>query len=553
MLRELAALLELRGGNKFKVRAFSRGAQALEAAKEPVEALVASRRLTDLPGIGVALASQIEEIHRTGASELLASLRAGLPSGVLELAQLPGVGLHALETLHAELGVGSLADLRAAAEAGKLRTLKGFGEKSEAKILAAIAKYETSTPMLLLGEGHRLAWSLIDDLADVPGVQQVELAGELRRGCELSAGVSLVVTADAPPDLTKHPRFASGTCTAEGCDLRLADGNRVRITHATAATRAARMIEATGDEAHLAALRARGSLATPARTEEELYGLLGLPWIPPELREGAAFEAPDDLVAVADVRGFVHCHTTWSDGKHSIEEMAREAEARGATFITITDHSKTAHYAGGLDADGLRRQWDEIARVQEQVGIRILRGTEADILADGALDFPDAILEQLDVIVASIHNRYKQGEDAMTARLLRAVRWPGFKIWGHPLGRLVTSRPPVPCRVEEVLDALAASRGAVEINGSPARLDLEPRWCRAARERGLSFVLSVDAHATRELDNLTYAVMTARRAGVRRGEVLNARDAAAFSAAVRPGGKSTASCRSAPSSNDAMA
>lgn len=535
LLRELAALLELRGGNKFKVRAFARGAQALAASKTPVDELVASRRLTDLPGIGVALATQIEEIHRTGASELLTSLRAGLPSGVLELAQLPGIGLHALETLHTELGVGSLADLRAAAEAGKLRALKGFGEKSEAKILAAIAKYETTTPKLLLGEGHRLAWSLIDELAEWPGVQQVDLAGELRRGCEQSAGVSLVVTAEAPSDLTKHPRFASGTCTADGCDLRLADGNRVRITHATRATHALRMIEATGDEAHLTALRARGDLAAiDARTEAEIYAALGLPWIPPELREGTTLDAPDDLVALADVRGFVHCHTTWSDGKHTIEEMAREAEARGATFLTITDHSRTAHYAGGLDADGLRRQWDEIARVQETVGIRILRGTEADILADGALDFPDAILEQLDVIVASIHNRYKQDEDAMTARLLRAMRWPGFKIWGHPLGRLVTSRPPVPCRVEEVLDALAGSRGAVEINGSPARLDLEPRWCRAARARGLSFVVSVDAHATRELDNLAYAVMTARRAGVRRDEVLNTRGAAAFADAVRP-------------------
>ncbi|MDF2692804.1 MAG: hypothetical protein K0S65_1187, partial [Labilithrix sp.] len=224
----------------------------------------------------------------------------------------------------------------------------------------------------------------------------------------------------------------------------------------------------------------------------------------------------------------------WSDGKHGVEEMARAAEARGAKFITITDHSKSAHYAGGLDVDRLLRQWEEIDEVQERVGIRILKGTESDILADGALDWPDAILERFDVVIASIHNRYRQEEEAMTQRLLRAMRLPVFKIWGHPLGRLVTTRPPVPCRVEEVLDALAESPGAIEINGDPRRLDLEPCWARAARERGIRFVLSVDAHSTRELDNLRYAVGLARRAGLRRADVLNARGATAFERLVRP-------------------
>ncbi len=216
--------------------------------------------------------------------------------------------------------------------------------------------------------------------------------------------------------------------------------------------------------------------------------------------------------------------------------MARAAEARGAKFITITDHSKTAHYAGGLDEDRIQRQWDEIDAVQEKVAIRILKGTEADIVADGAIDWPDRILERLDVVIASIHNRYKQGEEAMTQRILRAMRWPGFKIWGHPLGRLVPSRPPVPCRVEEVLDAMVATGGlaAIEINGDPFRMDLEPRWARAARERGLPFVLSVDAHSVSNLDFLRYAVGLGRRAGLRRSDVLNTKGAAAFARAVRP-------------------
>jgi DNA polymerase (family 10) len=214
--------------------------------------------------------------------------------------------------------------------------------------------------------------------------------------------------------------------------------------------------------------------------------------------------------------------------------MARAAKARGAAFITITDHSKAAFYANGLDVDRLERQWDEIDEVADRVGIRILKGSEADILSDGALDWPDAILERMDVVIASIHNRHKQDEAKMTERLLRAMRHPVFKIWGHPLGRLVTSRPPIAARVEEVLDALAASNGAIEINGDPHRLDLEPRWARAAKARGIPFVLSVDAHSVRELDHAQYAVSIARRAGIRRGDVLNARGPDAFVESVRP-------------------
>ncbi|MEA2752589.1 MAG: polymerase, partial [Myxococcales bacterium] len=282
----------------------------------------------------------------------------------------------------------------------------------------------------------------------------------------------------------------------------------------------------------------------PLRDEVQLYEKLGLAWVPPEMREDigeielatklAAKGDAFDLVVQDDVRGFVHCHSTWSDGRHSIEQMALAAEERGASFITITDHSSAAHYAGGLDVERLKRQWDEIDEVQEKVKIKILRGTEADILADGAIDWPDAILERLDVVIASIHARFRQDEAKMTERVLRAMRHPVFKIWGHPMGRLVSSRPPIPLRIEEVLDALAESRGAIEISGDPHRLDMEPKLARLAKERGIPFVLSVDAHAMRELDNVRYAVGLARRTGVQRDEVLNTRSAAAFAKAVKP-------------------
>jgi DNA polymerase (family 10) len=552
LLRELSSLLELHGASKFKVRAFARGARTLEASHEPIEKLIAEGRLVELPGIGVALAKQIEELATTGTSELLGTLRRGLPSGVLELSQISGIGLHALRTLSEELGIASVADLRTAAEEGRLREATGFGPKKEAQILDAIARYEQKEPQLLLADALRLFESLEADFGSLAEVDRIDIAGSVRRSVELSRSLDLVVTTSDPTAalhaIAQRPRVSSvERRSPTRSRLRLPDGTRIGVEACLPATRAVTLVRATGSDAHVKRLAGIASergfeLDTIASDDErELYARLGLHWIPPELREdqGEIEDAEREeahLVEVQDIRGFVHCHSTWSDGKHSIEEMARAAEARGATFITITDHSKNAHYAGGLDVDRLRRQWDEIDEVQGRVAIRILKGTEADILADGALDWPDAILERLDVVIASIHNRYRQDEDQMTERLLRAMRVPVFKIWGHPLGRLITSRPPIACRVEEVLDALAGSSGAVEINGNPHRLDLEPRWVRVARERGLKFVLSVDAHSIRELDNLRFAVGLGRRAGLRRTDVLNTRAASQFARFVRPGG-----------------
>ena len=237
---------------------------------------------------------------------------------------------------------------------------------------------------------------------------------------------------------------------------------------------------------------------------------------------------------MADVRGMVHCHTTYSDGKDSIEDMARAAEALGMQYITITDHSQSAHYARGVTLDRLKQQWDEIDRAQECVRIRILRGTESDILADGSLDYPDDVMERFEVVIASIHSRFQLDRDAMTRRLERAMRLPMFKIWGHALGRLLLSRAPIDCDLPRVLDALARSPGAIEINGDPHRLDLPPQSIPLARERGIPFVVSVDAHSTRGLGVLRFGVSAARRGGVARHEVLNTFAPAEFAARVRP-------------------
>jgi DNA polymerase (family 10) len=277
------------------------------------------------------------------------------------------------------------------------------------------------------------------------------------------------------------------------------------------------------------------------REEANVYSKLGLNFVPPELREDegeikdAVRDDFSDLIQIGDIQGMTHCHSTYSDGRHSIEQMARAAEHMGMKYITITDHSPTAHYAGGLTVDRLKEQWEEIDRVQEKVNIKLLRGTECDILADGALDYPDEILEQFDIIIASIHSRYRQDETRMTKRLLAGLRNPHFKVWGHPLGRLVLRRDPIPCDVEEILDAIKGSPVAIEINGDPYRLDLEPKWAKLARKQGFNFIISTDAHATSDLQNLRFGIHQARRAGLRRWDVLNAQGFAKFKSAVKPG------------------
>jgi DNA polymerase (family 10) len=351
--------------------------------------------------------------------------------------------------------------------------------------------------------------------------------------------------------------------SARTCSVLLSEGIKATLFSVSAAEFAATLLHATGSAEHLSKLKevaarcrlrltergvqkvataGKGSRQLPLKTETAIYKQLGMQFVPPELREDqgeieAALKGtlPEDLVTVEDIRGMVHCHTTYSDGKHSVAEMVYAAERMGMKYITITDHSPTAFYANGVKIDRLQQQWEEIDEVQEQTKVKILKGTESDIVANGSLDYPDWILEQFDVIVASIHSRYKMNEDQMTKRIVTAMREPVFKIWGHALGRLIEKRPPFDCRVEEILDVIAESRAAIEVNGDPYRLDMQPRWIREARKRKIKFVISVDAHSTGALNNLKYGVGTARRGWLRKREVLNTLGVKAFQKAVRPG------------------
>ncbi|GEJ57904.1 DNA polymerase/3'-5' exonuclease PolX [Anaeromyxobacter diazotrophicus] len=561
-LREIGLLLQAQGENPFKVRAYETGARALEDSQEDLPALVSSGRLTELRGIGEALAKKISELHLTGRTALLERLRTELPPGLLELLQVPDLGPKKVAALREALGVGSVAELEAACRAGRVRGVKGFGEKTEQRLLEALARFRGREARLLLSDALELGERLVRHLRAGPD-ERVDLAGSARRRKETVGDLDLVASAPGPADfagrLTAFPLAAEVVARGETKTVvRLASGVQVDLRVVAPEDHAAALHHATGSKGHHVRLRGlardRGySLSeyglaaldggAPIRvaSEEELYARLGLPFIPPELREDAGeLEAalsgalPTDLVRQEDVRGLVHCHTRWSDGRATLEEMAAAADALGMEYLTITDHSPSAHYAGGLTVDRLRAQWDELARVQESVRVKLLRGTESDITEDGLLDFPDAVLEQLDVIVASVHTRFKMDEAAMTRRLRRAMELPVFKIWGHARGRLLLEREPFECRMEEVLDALAGARGAVEVNGDPHRLELEPRFLRLATERGIPVVLSVDAHSTAAFGYLRFAVDTARRGWIRRGQVLNALPAEAFARAVRP-------------------
>jgi DNA polymerase (family 10) len=553
-LEELAALLELEGGKSlFRAKAYRRGARALVAVSEDVADLVREGRLTSVPGIGAGIAAAIEQLSTTGRFKTLERLRAEMPPGAAELARVEGLSLDRIRRLHDALGVRSIDELRAAAEAGRVRAVKGFGAKTEARLLEAIREHERRGERVLLVDALGAGERVVAYLKAHPSVADAAIAGEARRFHETVPRLRLVAAARTTPEavadhFAAYPEIAKVLARdGAACEAQLADGLRVTLDAVAERDYALALLVATGSDDHVArvreAARRLGVRLDRARfsSEAEIYERLGMQAVPPELREGGgevdaalAGTLPDDLVTLEDVRGLVHCHTVYSDGKNTILEMARAAEALGMEYLTITDHSPTAHYAGGVEVERLLRQWDEIEEAQEQVSVRLLRGTESDILADGSLDYPDEILERFDVIVASVHNRYKMDEDEMTRRIVRAMRHTVFKIWGHALGRLIESRPPFACRVEEILDAVAESRAAVEVNGDPHRLDMEPRWIREARKRKIRFVLSTDAHSVRGLENLRFAVGIARRGGLRRGEVLNTRPASAFARAVRP-------------------
>jgi len=483
---------------------------------------------------------------------------------VIALSQVPGLTLNKIQALNKALGVTSIADLKAAIEAHKVREVPGFSAKTEDALRAQISRYENRDNRMLLIHALRIAQKVIDHMRTFDQLIRADVAGSARRWKETVSSIRVTASVSGKlsaavehflsfPSITQIENRSKSSAT-----VRLIDGISVTVSVANKQDYWNALNQQTGSRTHRERLEAiaktkgmnlapekmtliKGRKKLTIESEADIYRRLDMQYVPPEMREddgeiedALAHSIPDDLITIEDIKGMIHCHTTYSDGSNTVEEMARAAESMGMKYMTITDHSPTAHYAGGLEIDRLKKQWDEINRVQERVSIKLLRGTESDILRDGSLDYPDEVLEKFDVIIASIHNRYKLDEDQMTARVITAMKNPLFKVWGHPLGRLVLRRPPIDCRVDKILEVIARSDAAIEISGDPHRLDLEPRWIKEARKRRIKFVISTDAHSISDLNNLKFGIGIARRGGVRRREVLNTSNAKAFQHSVKP-------------------
>lgn len=539
MLREIAVYFDL-DGDRHRAMAYDRAARSVEAANG-LHRLLDEGRLEELPGIGPSIARVVGDLARRGSSTVLEKLRAKWPAVIVELAQLPSVGVLKARKIHDALHPADLDAVAQLARQGQLRELPGFGKVSEQKILKSIEERAQKGTRAIHIDAEEHARSLAGYLRDDPAVLRVEIAGQVRRWCEVVDHLSFAIATihrDAALDrLRSHGLITSIDSSGDVVTARLADGMRCELHLAEPQQFGWAWIQATGSPEHVAKLR-----PAPGAEEADVYRANGLPWLPPEVRDGTDECSGDDfadLVTLADVTCAFHCHTTYSDGKDSIEAMARAAGALGMQAITITDHSAAASYAGGIGAEGLRAQHAEIDGLH--LPVKILKGTEADILADGTIDVPMEVLDDLDVVIASVHQRYKLDIDGMTNRLVTAMRQPFFKVWGHALGRLVLRRDPIAVRIDEILDAVAESPAAIEINGDPYRLDLDPINARTAAARGIPFVLSSDAHSTRGIEAVRWAVAMARRARIRKSQVLNTCAPEELAERVRPRSRRTAS------------
>ena len=558
----MARLLEARGESTFRVRAYQRGAQALQALTEDVAAVAARGGLTGLPAIGRDLAARIEEYLATGRLAQLDGLRAQLPPGFLDLLQIHGLGPRTARALWEQRGVESVERLEALCRSREIIGVAGIGEKSRRNLLAAIERWKLGRARVPLATARAIAAQLGEVLRAHGGVERLEVAGSLRRMCDTVRDIDLLVTSTEPGRVmrtfTTLPAVVE--VVAQGptrATVRHRDGLAIDLRVVEPSAFGAALQYFTGSKAHNVRLRemaARRGLriseygvvdeATGARVggaiEDEVYASVGLPWIPPELRENQGeIEAAlagrlPALVTVGDLRGDLHAHTDWSDGHHSLEQLAAAADARGYEYIIVSDHSRSLTIAGGLGVDELRAQRAMIRALQPRFRVRILAGTECDILADGALDFPDEALAELDVVLAAVHSRFKQSRAEMTARIVRALAHPWVNVLAHPTGRRLGSREPYDVDLDAVLAAAREHGKAVEINASPERLDLADVHARRAAALGVPVAIDTDTHYLRELDNVGLGVAVARRAWIEADQVLNSRPLHALLRWARP-------------------
>jgi DNA polymerase (family 10) len=569
VLTQIGALLQVKGEQKFKARAYAGAARALIAIDtDDLGPLVRSGELAKTPGIGPATLGVVRELIETGESSYLNQLREGMPAGLLDLMRVPGLGIAKIQVIHEALGVENVEDLQRVAQNGQLADLPKFGKKTAEKILKGIEISRRNAHLERFPRAVLEAHLILANVEKHPDVTQAEVAGSIRRHNELVADIDIVAACSSDPQAVadsfgRSPGVSQARKGEEpgSVSLQFVDGTQVDMHCVTEADYGVALWRATGNDAHVEEMEAlalkkgfdiegnllvkQGGKRVPVANEDALFAALNLQPIPPEMREGmgeieasARHELPE-LVVFDDLRGALHCHTDYSDGAATLEEMANAAKELGWSYIGISDHSESAFYAGGLKRDKVARQHDEIDRLNAtMVDFRILKGIEADILADGRLDYDSDFLDRFDYVIGSIHSRFSMDGDTMTKRVLAAMDDPHLTILAHPTGRLLLSREPYPIDIPALLQKAAQVGVAVELNADPHRLDLDWRYCREAKELGVTIEIGPDAHSTPGLENVHFGIGLARKAWLEASEILNtgsADDVLAFARKRRTG------------------
>ena len=554
VLDEIATFMELTGENPFKIRAYSAGARILENMTEDLGELIDGGKLADIPGLGEALVDKITTLRRDGVLPFHQKLKASIPAGLLEVMQIPGLGPKKVRALWTLLAVEDLAKLKEVCESGAVAELKGFGAKTQDKILEGIKN------RIAYGKRHRwyeaaaIAEPILVGLRALPQVSLAESAGSLRRARETVGDLDFLVASSEPKPImdwfVAYPGVKEVTAHGETkSSVRFENGLQADLRVVPAEQFYFALHHFTGSKEHNVAMRHRAlgrglsmsewgfksvdekSVAPGAKNEEEVFQALGLPWIPPELREGNgeidAAEAGQlpKLVQLSDLRGVFHNHTTESDGDHTLDQMAAAAEAHGWDYLGISDHSKSSFQAGGLDEARLAKQLEDIAKLNalKKYRVRVLSGSEVDILKDGTLDFSDDVLARLDFVVASVHTLFTLDREAQTARIIKAIENEHVDMVGHLTGRLLNKREPYDVDIAKVIDAAAANDTIIELNANPWRLDLDWRWWRRAAEKGVLCSINPDAHDIDQLAFAAHGVRIARKGWLTPEQVLNTR------------------------------
>jgi DNA polymerase (family 10) len=581
-LREVADLLDIQGANPFRVRAYRNAARTVDNLTSSLAEMVeADADLTELPTIGTDLAAYITELVETGRLSVLREVRQTVPAGLTQLLRLNGIGPRRAARLHEELGVESVADLERALEAGEVERLRGFGERSAARMRQAIVDYKKHTARYRLAEADQLVRPLLEYMRRAPGLEEIEVAGSYRRRQETIGDIDLLAVGEAAAPVMAHFTSYPSTVRVEMAGptrgtITLRSGLQVDLRILPRRSYGAALHYFTGSKTHNIAVRKlgierglriseygifqvrggkeaaqgtakrggggkAGTAASAGRgggkeagrriggaREEEVFKAVGMEWVPPELREDRGeVEAArkgklPHLVDLDDIRGDLQMHTNWSDGKNTIEEMARAGQELGYAYLAITDHSRAVRVARGLDPARLEEQWREFDQVRERVrGIQLLRGMEVDILHDGTLDLPDEYLERLDLVLAAVHTRMGLGRAKMTERIIKGITHPAVHILAHPTGRIINQREGYQVDIEAVLAAAAELGVAVELNAQPDRLDLNDLQVRRAQELGVKVAINTDAHSVETLRFMSYGIDQARRGWLEKGDVVN--------------------------------